>query len=257
MTIVTLTTDFGTQDYYTGALKGALLRRHPAMQLVDITHSIAPYNIVQASYVVGNAHQEFPEGSIHLIGVNCVYDDGFRFVAGRRNGHYFLAPDNGVLTLIFDDPWPPADIKDLGMGSGAHFAVKDVFADAVAHLASHLPWDDLGESTPILLQRIGLQPVITPTRIRGTVMHIDHFENAVLNIRRPAFERVVGHQPFSLFFKRHDPITRLSVNYCDAPVGEPLCLFNSAGYLEIAVNMGRAATLLGLNLEDVVEITVE
>jgi S-adenosylmethionine hydrolase len=256
MPFATLTTDFGTQDFYVGALKGALLRRAPNLQLVDVSHDIAPFDIVRGAFVLANVWREFPEGSIHLIGVNCVYQPEFRFVAARQEGHFFLAPDNGLLSLLFSNI-APSDLRCLPAEAAVHFAVKDVFAEAAAHLAAGKPFEDLGEHAPPLLERISLQPVITPTRIRGTVLHVDNFDNVVLNIRRDVFEQVANGRPFSLFFKRNDPITQLSGNYCEVAVGEQLCLFNSAGYLEIAVNMGRAATLLGLKIEDVVEVVFE
>lgn len=255
MPIVTLTTDFGTRDFYAGALKGALLRRNPDIKLVDISHDIAPFDIVQGAFVVRNVWSEFPEGTIHLIGVHCVYSQGFRFVAARHKGHFFLAPDNGLLTLLFDDIEPGA-IRNLPTDDSAHFAVKQLFADAVAHLAGGADFETLGEFAAPLLQRISIQPVITPGRMRGTIIHIDNFDNAIVNIQRDFFEKATDGRPFSLFFKRNDPITKLSGNYCDVPIGEQLCLFNSAGFLEIAVNMGRAATLLGLKVEDVVEIVL-
>ncbi len=256
MNIVTLTTDFGTQDFYVGALKGALLSRHHDLQLVDISHHIPPFDIVQGAFVIQNVWPEFPEGSIHLLGVNCVYDAGYRFVAARRQGHYFLAPDNGLLALLFDDLLPP-DLRQLPVPAAGHFLVKNIFADAVAHLVAGKPFEELGEYPAPLLQRISIQPVIMPARIRGTVIHVDNFDNVVVNIRREVFEKVANDRSFSLFFKRNDPITRLSGNYCDVPVGETLCLFNSAGYLEIAINLGRAATLLSLKVEDVVEVVFE
>lgn len=256
MPIVTLTTDFGTQDYYAGALKGALLRRHPDLHLVDLSHDISPFDIVQGAFVLRNTWPEFPEGTIHLLGVHCVYSLGFRFVAARYKGHFFLAPDNGLLTLLFDD-LDPADLRTLPTNVSEHFAVKKVFAEAVAHIASGAPFEDLGEFPAPLLQRISIQPVITPGRIRGTVIHIDNFDNVIVNIRRELFEKEAGDRSFSLYFKRNDPITKMSDNYCDVPIGEQLCLFNSAGFLEIAVNMGRASTLLGLKVEDVIEIVVD
>lgn len=256
MPIVTLTTDFGLTDYYAGALKGALLRLHPALQLVDISHQIRPFDIVQGALVAGNAWHEFPEGTIHLIGVHCVYDEQPRFVVARHREHFFIAPDNGILTLLFDD-LDPARMRHLPVDPKAHFAVKDVFAQTVAHLAEGRPLEDIGEYPGPLLQRIGLRPVITPSRIRGTVIHVDNFENVVLNIRREMFEQTANGRSFSLYFKRNDALNRLSDNYSDVPVGEPLCLFNAAGFLEIAVNLGKAATLLGLKVEDVVELTFE
>ena len=256
MPLITLTTDFGTQDYYAGALKGALARHCPGVQLVDISHDIKPFDIVQAAFVVQNAYTEFPEGTIHLVGVNCVYDPAFRFVAARNNGHFFLAPDNGLLTLLFDQ-LPEADVRALPDPAPSHFPVKNIFAAAAGHLAAGQPFESLGAPAGPLLQRISLQPVIMPARIRGTIIQVDNFENVVVNVRREVFDKAANGRAFSLFFKRNDSITRLSQNYCDVPVGEPLCLFNSAGFLEIAVNMGRAATLLGLKVEDVVEVVFE
>lgn len=256
MPLITLTTDFGTQDYYAGALKGALLRVCPDARLVDLSHDVKAFDIVQAAFVVQNAYAEFPENSLHLIAVNCAYDPAARFLAVRRDGHYFLAPDNGVLTLLFDLV-PEADARVLPAPEGEYFPVKTAFARAVGHLARGNPFDTLGAPAGLLLQRISLQPVITKTRIRGTVIHIDNFENVIVNIRRETFEKFARERPFSLFFKRNDPITRLRRNYSDVSVGETLCFFNSAGFLEIAVNMGRAATLLGLKIEDVVEVVFE
>lgn len=256
MQFTTLTTDFGTQDFYVGALKGALLRQVPSLNIVDISHDIPPFDIVRGAFVVANVWREFPEGSIHLIGVNCVYQPDFRFVVARHEGHYFLAPDNGLLSLLFPQ-LDPGDLRNLHANPAEHFAVKNVFAHGVAHLAAGNAFDTLGEYAAPLLERISIQPVITPTRIRGTVIHVDNFDNVVVNIRREVFENAANGRPFSLFFKRNDPITQLSGNYCDVAVGEQLCLFNMADYLEIAVNMGRAATLLGLKVEDVVEVVFE
>ena len=94
MQLVTLTTDFGTQDYYVGALKGALVSRAPEFRLVDISHDIKAFDIVQGAFVVANTWREFPENTIHFIGVNCMYQREYRFVVSRHEGHYFIAPDN-------------------------------------------------------------------------------------------------------------------------------------------------------------------
>ncbi|MFM7153588.1 MAG: S-adenosyl-l-methionine hydroxide adenosyltransferase family protein [Bacteroidota bacterium] len=256
MKFVTLTTDFGSRDYYAGALKGAILRKSPDVKLVDITHEIKPYDIVQGAFVVANIWNEFPEGSIHLVGVNCVYQPEFRFVALQHEGHYFVAPDNGLLTILFPGI-EQKNLRSIPADANIHFAVKHVFAAAVHHLIQDLPFDELGSYPPPIIERISLQPVILSDRIRGTVIHIDHFDNVVVNIRRELFDEIVQGRPFSLYFKRNDPITALSGNYCDVAVGEQLCLFNTAGFLEIAINMGRAATLLGLKSDDTVEVVFE
>jgi S-adenosylmethionine hydrolase len=185
-----------------------------------------------------------------------VYQPEFRFVAARHEGHFFIAPDNGLLSLLFPQI-DQSELRSLPADPSEHFAVKNIFARAVLHLTEGQPFEMLGEHAAPLLERISIQPVITPTRIRGTVIHVDNFDNVVVNIRREIFEHTANGRAFSLFFKRNDPVTQLSENYCDVAVGEPLCLFNTAGLLEIAVNMGRAATLFGLKVEDVVEVVFE
>jgi S-adenosyl-L-methionine hydrolase (adenosine-forming) len=254
--MITLTTDFGTRDYYVGALKGALLRQKSDLLLVDVTHEIEPYNIVKGAFVLQQVWPEFPPGSIHLIGVNCVYDKEFRFVAARHQGHFFIAPDNGILSLLLPGI-QQEDLRNIHTDTRKHFAAKEVFVTAVLHLVEGKAFEELGEYAAPLLERISIQPVITPSRIRGTVAYIDYFDNVILNISQELFEKVANGRPFSLYFKRNDPITRLCDNYCEVPIGETLCLFNDAGYLEIAVNMGRAAELLGLKIEDVVELAFE
>ena len=256
MPFVTLTTDFGTKDFYVGALKGALYSRIPMLQLVDISHDIAPFDIVQGAFVFARVWPEFPTGSIHLIGINCVYQPEYRFVAARHEGHYFIAPDNGLLSLLFPQI-APEDLRNLPVNPSEHFAVKNIFAEAAAYLHAGNPFENLGAFAAPLLERISIQPVITPSQMRGTVIYVDNFDNVVVNIRREMFEKAANNRPFSLYFKRNDPIVQLSDNYCDVGVGETLCLFNAAGFLEIAVNMGRAATLWGLKVEDVVEVVFE
>jgi S-adenosyl-L-methionine hydrolase (adenosine-forming) len=263
---ITLTTDLGNRDWYAGALKGAALCAAPDAQLVDISHEIRPFDIVQAALVLRNVWSEFPTGTIHLVAVNCTYHTDARFVAIQRAGHVFFAPDNGVLTLLFDDIQAgearllTSDEAAAG-GEAAglqHFGVKKMFAAGLAHLAKGEGFDSLGvQIEDSLLERIQFRPVLTARHIRATVVHVDHFDNVILNLDRATFEQVRQGRGFALYFKRNDPLTVLSHNYSDVPLGEPLCLFNSADLLEIAVNFGQAATLFGLKQEDVVEVVFE
>jgi S-adenosyl-L-methionine hydrolase (adenosine-forming) len=198
----------------------------------------------------------FPENTLHLIAVSCVYEVDFRWVLVRHAHHFFIAPDNGVLTLFLGSSIDSKDIRQIfPMASAA--SEYDCIAGAVGALARAASFEDIGSDLPALRERIGLRPVVTANRIRGTVIHADNYGNAMVNIDRATWEKTAGGRPFSLYFRRHDPITRLSDNYCDVASGEPLCLFNSAGYLEIAINMDRAVTLLGLKVEDVIEVVFE
>lgn len=253
MAIVTLTTDFGDRGFDLPKLKGALLSAASTVQLVDLTHQVGNYDIVQAAFLFRNAWQNFPKGTIHLISVNDYPADTPRFLAAAHRGHYFIAPDNGLFSLIFPEDAPNQyhivqyEAKEL-------IALDRIYARAVGHLAQGRPIIELGEATPEVMQRITLQPVISPSQIRGSVIFIDGFDNAITNINQPLFEQVGGGRAFALYFKRHDPIQGLSRYYHEVDIGEPLCLFNSSNLLEIAINMGKASSLLGINVEDTVQI---
>lgn len=252
MTIVTLTSDFGNQDYYAAILKGAMLQQHKSLQFVDITHNVKNYDIVQAAFIFKNAWQSFPEGTIHVVSVNDFDSEKKAFLAIKHAGHYFIGPDNGLFWLTFEQM--PAEVYELPTVAQSDFSLKEIFADAVKHITTQKNFAKIGMKREEIVQRIALQPVTGHGQIRGSVIHIDNYDNVIVNISRELFEKIGAGRSFSLYFKRHDPITKLCEYYHDVPVGEVLCLFNSANRLEIAINMGRAATLLGLNVEDVVQI---
>lgn len=252
MAIVTLTTDLGEQDYYVAAIKGAFLKQRSDLQIVDVTHRIQHYDIVQGAFVLQNAYRHFPEGSVHVIHVNNLNSKEPSYLAFEREGHFFLGPDNGIFSLIF----PLQAIEAVRLKPAGHdpFPLTSLYAEAVGRLLSGSPLKELGEPAGDLLQRIHLQPIVTKTGIRGTVVYIDHYENAIVNVHRDLFEKVAQDRPAEIWFKRHDPIRRIYRHYHEVPVGEVVCFFNSSGLLEIAVNMGKAGSLLGLQVDDTVQI---
>ena len=252
MTLITFTSDFGTRDYYVGLLKGCMLSRYRDLQFVDITHDIDNYDIVQAAFTVRNVWRAFPEGTIHLVSVNDFSSKRARFITFSVEGHHFVGPDNGVFSLIFQEL--PTPIYEIAYNEDASFPLQEVFANAIAHYTGEGSTQPIGLPVHGITERISLQPVVTASQIRGSVIHIDTYHNAVLNITRDTFERVRQGRPFALYYRRHDPITRLSTRYHDVPVGEMLCRFNSADCLEIAINMGNASELLGLEADDTVQV---
>ena len=256
MQIVTLTTDFGLQDYYVPVLKGAMLSRHRSLNIVDISHQIKHHDIVQAAFVLKNAWAAFPEGTIHIVSTNNYGGERGRFLVFKYEKHIFIGPDNGIFTLVFPKIIEQAHLIEIIEIPfvGLNFEhVREALASTVGQLASNAPLSTLGQSTKDILQRITFQPVIAPAQIRGAVIYVDHYDNVVSNITRDLFEKVGRGRSFQLFFKRHDPILGLSQHYNDVPIGETLCLFNS-DYLEVAINMGKAAEMFGLKIEDTIQI---
>jgi S-adenosyl-L-methionine hydrolase (adenosine-forming) len=253
MAIVTLTTDFGHGGYELARLRGAVLKESAELQLVDITHTVNNYDIVQAAFIFRNAWASFPKGAIHLISINDYAVENPRFLVTAHHGHYFVAPDNGLFTLIFGDDQPRA-FHELKYSRDRLLNLEEVYAYAAGFLARGRPIIEIGPPVADIMQRITLQPVISHSQIRGSVIFVDNYENAITNVSKTLFEQVGGGRDFQLFFKRHDPICELSQYYNEVEVGEPLCLFNSAGLLEVAINMGRAGSLLSLKVEDTVQI---
>ncbi|HHM21463.1 MAG TPA: hypothetical protein ENJ20_05510 [Bacteroidetes bacterium] len=254
MAIVTLTTDFGLEGYYPGVLKGVILNENPDVQLVDITHGIKPYDIVQAAFVLNNTCHTFPPGTVHLVSVDN-RPAPLSLMAFEQDGHFFIGPDNGLFSLMFGEL--PHPVYRVPLPKGDPFPFSRGSAGAIAHITAGKPLVELGLPVAEPLRRIALQPVTSPSQIRGSVIYTDHYGNVIVNIRQELFEKVRNKRRFRLFFKRHDPIVQLSRNYHDVPVGETLCLFNDAGFLTIAINMGRAAGLLGLKPDDMVQIDFE
>jgi len=252
MPIVTLTSDFGWNDYYVALIKGAMLCEHQDLNIIDITHNVNNYDIVQGAFILKNAYESFPKGTIHIISVNNFYDKKRKFLAIRYNEHYFIGPDNGIFSLLFDEI--PKDVYKLDFSNKGTFPLKTVYAKAIGHIAKELPFNEIGLPQDNVVERITFQPVISLGQIRGAVIHIDNYENVIINISRKLFEKVWEERAYEISFRRNDPLSRIYNNYYDVPIGETLCRFNSADFLEIAINMGKASSMLGLNIEDTVQI---
>lgn len=257
MTTVTLTTDFGNKDYYAAVLKGALVKEAGAekIQIIDITHEVKSFDIVQGAYILKNAFPHFPEGSIHIITVNNAHGNRPSYIAFKKDKHFFIGPDNGLFSLMFDSL--PANFYELELLDGMGNLESKTIAKAVKDLTSGKPISEVGSFIEDIIQRLSLQPVISNQQIRGAIVYIDHYGNAVLNISTELFKRVRHGRDFKMYFKRHDPITKVVRHYQEVEVGETVCIFNSAGLLEIAINMGRASELLDLAVGETVEVNFD
>lgn len=255
MAIVTFTTDFGLQDYSRAWLVGALLQQDPALTVVDISHNIRHFDIVQAAFIFKHAWQAFPAGTVHIITVNDQPQATREWIILHWQEHYFLAPNNGLFSLVFSETNLPC--YRLPVPQEGPFSLPKLLAYALGHLQQGKPLEAIGEPLEERVQRFTIQPVTGPDYIRGTVIYVDGYENVVINIHRELFDRIGQQRPFALFFKRHDPITRLSQDYGDVPVGETLCLFNTADMLEIAIHMGRASSLLSLQVDDTIQVNFQ
>ncbi len=255
MAIITLTTDLGDKDIYQAALKGSIYKLLPIVNIVDITHSVALFNIQQAAFILKNSYHYFPEGTVHLIGVDTVLTDLTRFLAVKYKGHYFVGADNGIFSLIFTEkPEEMVEITIMQDMKFLHFPLADVFVKAACHLAKGHTLSQIGIPVQEVERKMDLQPVIERNLIKGMVIYIDTFQNAITNITKDFFIKVQQGRRFILYFKRNETISQLSWHYNEVQEGEKLCLFGISDHLEIAINKGNASGLLGLGLGDSVII---
>lgn len=247
MAIVTLTSDFGTKDYLAGAFKGRLLSCYAGCRLVDITHDIAPFNFAEAAYIIKNSVEHYPEHSFHLLLVNMFDTVNSLPVLAWHNGQYYGVPDNGLLPMVLGSQ--PEQAVTLPLSPALQFntlAWADCFGEAIAHIHGGMPFHQLGAEPDTLVEKTSLQANYGEDYIDGRIIFIDRFENVVVNITRRDFEQVGKGRAFTIAFKSKDNIRRISLGYPQVSEGSSLAFFNSAGYLEIAVNKGNAAGLFGL-----------
>ena len=248
--ILTITSDFGIKDYYLSVIKGAILSENPNLTIIDITHQVENYNIVEGAYILRNAWNSFPEGTIHLISVDDIGLERNSCLILNFEGHYFVGPDNGIFSLLFDSL--PNEIAKIRLDPTLNFPLKYLYTKAISSIIEGKTIPEMGALCDSIEQKLNFQPIITPTRIQGNVIYIDNYENVVINISKSLFEKVGNNRSFSIYFKRHDPIQKIHQLYSDVSIGDTLCLFNASDFLEIAVNKGRASSLLGLNIEDTI-----
>ena len=276
MPIITLTTDFGDKDHFVGAVKGALLSELPSSTIVDITHKISPFNIHETAYIIGNAYKKFPPGSIHIIGVDAEFNPLNTHIAVKYDGHYFIAANNGVLTLLCKNGQPEKIVETTTQDlEESNFSVLDVFVKVAARIARGDTLEVIGNPITKLKAITDIDSIVSndQNQIKGVVAYIDNYGNVVTNITQKLFETVGKGRAFEVRARNHR-FTQVLSKYSDIVnfnneagindyTGRKLALFNSGGLLEIAIyrsnpeTVGGASTLLGLAYRDTVTVHFE
>jgi len=267
MPIVTLTSDFGTDSHYLAILKGALLKQVPDVQIVDVSHKIKKFDVVEAAFILRSVYHEFPENTVHLI---CVRSEETPETPHRLvgwDGQYFLGSDTGVFRLLNDvQPDLVFDFSGLNLDvSAPTFPEREVFIPAAAHLAR-------GGKPEMIGRPVGELKYVEPRRISyeqdclvGHVVFIDDYGNVITNITKQAFKDFGRGRPFEIQLRTSRmSIRSIEANYQSVPVGREVAIFNYGGLLEIAMNnhsapgdRGGADALLGLKRDQIIRIKFE
>jgi S-adenosylmethionine hydrolase len=247
MPLLTLTSDIGSPDYLVGVVKAQLLQINPDFQIVDISHNIPPFNYPQAAYVCRSAIKNFPEFTYHLILVNLFEKKPEQLLLAFHQNQYLLCADNGLLTMILEEtPEMVIGIPLEKTKPRNTIYLTEVMGKAVNKLVQGEGIREIGLPDPVYMEKRHLRPALDESFIEGQIIFIDNFENVIVNITHEQFEEQRKGRSFRIVFKRDEMIDRISESYADVSEGEKLALFNSAGYLEIAINKGNAAGLFGL-----------
>jgi S-adenosyl-L-methionine hydrolase (adenosine-forming) len=255
MAIITLTSDLGKSSHYPAVVKGLILTRFPQATLIDVTHSVPSFDLMQAAYMVHNTQAAFPPGTVHVVAIDPDQDDSEGVVMHYRD-QYFVGPNNGVMSLICDgrvkEGISVAHTDLIDERYSRSFRAGRVFAPVAAFLGSGAPFSEVGHRAPLKDLRWG-EPSYNGTCLRGKIIYIDKFGNAITNIRRDNFLQLKQERRFEIFV-RNMRLRRIVNTYADVPKADALAIFSQGGHLEIAMREASAAQLLGLKIHDMITI---
>lgn len=245
----------GLRDHYVAALKGGLLKHSPENKIIDVTHNVEKHNIIQAAFIVKQTYPNYPDGTVHIIGVTNGIDEQ-TFLAVRFKNQFFLSADNGIFSLICEEEVEQVHhIQLANMPKFCTFPLKTIIVPSANHLVNGGAIELLGPKRNHFKEMVVFKPVITPNEIRGFVQHIDSYGNLITNIRKDLF--VVNSQNRSFTLRFRSPsfrISKISMHYTKVPEGEMVAIFGESNYLEVAINQGAANKLLGVKINDSVNI---
>jgi S-adenosylmethionine hydrolase len=246
--IVTLTTDFGVQDHYVGAMKGVILGICPQAQIVDITHDVKPFQISEGAFALAQACSCFPAKTVHVAVVDPGVGTARRPILVEAAGQYFVAPDNGVLAMIYAAQ--PHKVRAISneryfrQPVSHTFHGRDIFAPVAAHLAAGLPPARVGKLIDDYLRPAFLKPQRTGKRTwAGEILHIDRFGNLVTNFHASDFPDLETRNVCLSIGPQQ--VTVMARNYAECGAGELFLVMGSSGYVEVSVGQASAARVIG------------
>ncbi|MFY0714012.1 SAM-dependent chlorinase/fluorinase [Seonamhaeicola sp. NFXS20] len=273
MAIITLTTDFGEKDYFAGAIKGAIYSELPNIEIVDISHTVSPFNILEAAYIIQNAYSSFPKGTIHIIGIDSELNQENKHIAMKLDDHYFICANNGIMSMICSEIAPEKIVEiNIHDKIQTSFPVLDVFVKVACHIARGGTLEVIGKTINEIKPIRNITPYVSDdkSQIKGSIIYIDNYGNVVTNIKKSFFETIqkgrafdilVRHYKFNTIYKKYSDIVNFEIPESKRnDEGKGLVVFNSGNFLEIAVyksnsaTVGSASTLMGLGLMDTVSV---
>ena len=273
MAIITLTTDFGEKDHFAAAVKGAIYSELEDVKIVDISHWVSPFHIMEAAYIIQNAYSSFPAGTIHIIGIDSELNPENKHIAVLLDGHYFICANNGIISMLANEI-KPEKIVEINIHDKVitNFPVLDVFVKVACQIARGGTLEVIGKQIDTIKELRGIRPSINQeaTQIMGSVIYIDNYGNVITNITKSKFEEIAKGRSFKITARTAN-FSTIHSHYSDAinfdiPAqkrdedGKKIALWNSSNYLELSIyksnpaTVGSAKSLFGLQYRDTVTI---
>lgn len=263
--IVTFTTDFGLTDHYVGTMKGVILNINPSSHIVDITNAVQSYDVLDGAIAISQAYKYFPSDTIHLVIVDPGVGTTRRPLLVRTERHYFLAPDNGVLSFVFESEHERLQVRHI---TAEHYFLqpvsqtfhgRDVFAAVAGYLSKGVEPSAFGEEITDYVRFAAPRPkAMSPLSIKGVVLKVDKFGNLITNIRPADMPELFSPEPppFRVIVGKAE-VTKMKTAYAQGTPGETFAIIGSMGFLEIATNRGHAARLVGADKGSDIGIVIE
>ncbi|MGY0408173.1 MAG: SAM hydrolase/SAM-dependent halogenase family protein, partial [Polaribacter sp.] len=215
MSIITLTTDFGTKDHFVGAVKGAIYSELSDAKIIDITHQISPFNIAETAYILKNSYKSFPDGTIHIIGVDSELSADNKHIALELDNHFFVCPDNGLISMIALEIHPTKIVEiNIHDRIESSFPVLDVFVQVACFIARGGNLTVIGKEITAFKKLIEIQPKVNQAqnKIIGGVVYIDNYGNVITNINKKIFSDIGKARPFKVTARRYS-FTKIFTKY--------------------------------------------
>lgn len=255
MKTITLLTDFGAKGPYAGIMKGVILIIFPEVRIVDITHEVDPHDVREGAFVIEEYYRYFEKGTIHVAVVDPTVGSDRRPIVFSKDGYFFIGPDNGLFTLVYDDTVPVYGIENsryMLKAISPTFQGRDIFAPAAAYLASGVRLATFGSAVDEPVRIPGIYPVIEKHVLKGEVIRFDRFGNAITNIAQTVIDDFTKQKACTIHF-RGMSFRKIQKSYYE---GEVVCLIGSSGYLEFGYFKGNLRDKLGLKKGDQVMIKI-
>jgi S-adenosyl-L-methionine hydrolase (adenosine-forming) len=250
--IVTLTTDFGISDHFVGTIKGVILEINPDAEIIDISHSVQAFDVLDGALAIAQAYSYFPASTVHLVVVDPGVGTARRPIIMSTERHHFVAPDNGVLSLIYGRE-ERVHVRHV---TAQHYFIqpisntfhgRDIFAPVASYLSKGVDSEKFGDEITDYVKFNAPKPKpVDQQTMKGVVLKADRFGNLITNITSQDAPMLFGENPapFKIVIGKHE-ITDIKTSYAEGEPGEVFAILNSMGYLEIAANRAPAAQIVG------------